>query len=123
MTKYQEYFKRMLAENTEAFDTFRKAHDAYSKDMSLQEAYNEAGKPIIELIRTYEDKLCNHSEGSGYASYSGNLAEKFWGEVRAEFPMIDRVGVIIKKGAPINEPEKEFELKKIEVFELRKINL
>ena len=134
MTKYQEYFKKMLDENPEVFTSFREMHDLYLKDSSLQEKYNEVGKPIISLIRDYEDKLCNHSEGSGYAAYSGKLAEKFWDEVRKEFPMIDRVGVIIKK-APVavanmtvveevvNDGGEEFELKKIEMFELKRIKL
>ncbi|OGM32934.1 hypothetical protein A2803_05060 [Candidatus Woesebacteria bacterium RIFCSPHIGHO2_01_FULL_44_21] len=113
MTKYQEYYKKMLEENSGAFKEFGKVHQEYSKDSSLQEKYNEAGKPIVSIIRDYEDRLCKHSEGSGYASYTGNLAEKFWGEVQRDFPLIDRVGVIIR----------DFSVKKIEPFELRKIKL
>jgi len=113
MTKYQEYYKRMLEEHDETFNIFREAHNNYQSGKLSQEEYNEAGKPIVSIIREYEDRLCNHSEGSGYASYSGNLAEKFWGEVRKDFPLIDRVGVIIKKVAASTTPD----------FELKKINL
>lgn len=113
MTKYREYYEKMLSENSQAFEEFRKAHDVYSKDSSLQETYNELGKQIIVIIRDYEDKLCRHSEGSGFATYAGNLAEKFWGEVRRDFPLIDRVGVKIH----------DFNLEKIAPFELRKIKL
>jgi hypothetical protein len=117
MTKYQEYFKKMLSEHEDLFKDFREIHDAYSEDPSLQVKYNETGKPIIELIREYEDRLCHQSEGGGYAKFSGNLAEKFWDQVRTEFPLIDRVGVIIKKA------DNDMELKRIEMFELKRIKL
>lgn len=124
MTKYQEYFQKMLEENAEAFESFREVHERYNKDSSIQEEYNATGKPIIEIIREYEDRLCRQSEGSGYATYTGNLAEKFWSEIRREFPLIDRVGIIIKKVAvePSNQ-ENDFEIKKISMFELNKISL
>lgn len=119
MTKYQEIYKKMLADNKELFDEFRIIHDAYNLDSSHQDEYNQKGKPVIELIREYEDRLCGRSEGSGYAAYSGNLAEKFWTEIRRDFPMIDRVGVVIRKA----NPQPDFDLKKIEMFEINKIKL
>lgn len=124
-TKYKEYFEKMLQENKEAFESFKEVHDAYAEDSTLQEEFNEAGKPIIAIIRDYEDRLCRTSEGSGYGSYTGSLAEKFWGEIRKDYPMIDRVGVIIKKVA-ISEVQgevQEFELNKIDLFEIKKIKL
>lgn len=138
MTKYEEYFNRMVAENEDKFSEFREVHDAYAEDPTLQDEYNDVGKPILDIIREYEDKLCNRSEGSGYGAYAGNLADKFWSLVRQEYPMIDRVGVIIRKApvVDVQEPEAveitkvaevdevdDFSLKKIEVFEVRKINL
>jgi hypothetical protein len=130
MTKYEEYYNKMLEDNADVFEAFRKVHDDYQSEKTPQEEYNEAGKPVIEIIRDYEDRLCNRSEGSGYASYSGNLAEKFWGRIRSDFPMIDRVGVIIKQ-VPVAEVEtvdedgnvEDFEIKQIEMFEIKKINL
>lgn len=113
MTKYQEYYRKMLAENAEAFENFAKIHKSYSNDPSLQDEYNEAGKPIIAIIREYEDRLCRHSEGSGYAAYAGKLAEKFWEEVRRDFPLIDLVGV----------KTSNFSINKIEPFELKKVKL
>lgn len=109
MTKYKEYYKKMLSENKEAFDRFRKAHDKYSLDQEPnQEEYNLEGKKIMAIIKDYEARLCSRSEGNGYASFTGKLAEKFWEEIRHEFQMIDYIGIISKK-----EP----------AFSLRKINL
>lgn len=117
MTKYQEYYKKMLSENEDQFRDFRQIHEAYAKDPSLQTEYNRLGKPIIELVRDYEDRLCANSEGGGFAKFTGNLAEKFWDQVRAEFPLIDRVGITIKSA-----PD-DIDIKKIQTFELKRIKL
>lgn len=132
MTKYKEYFQKMLEDHKDAFNAFRDIHDKYKNNEASQEEYNTHGKPIMDLIREYEDKLCRQSEGSGYAAYAGNLAEKFWEEIRREFPLIDRVGVIIKKVAveppvapapALANDEEEFTIKKIEMFDIKKIRL
>lgn len=126
MTKYQEYFKKMLDENQELFASFREIHDEYMRNSSVQEEYNQAGKPVLEIIKEYEDRLCSRSE-SGYAAFSGNLADKFWAEVRREFPMVDRIGIIITKVQPSEQVEDQsqesFVLEKIELFDIQKINL
>ncbi len=106
MTKYREYYQKMITENAKVFEAFKKMHEDYAKDSSLQDKYNELGKPILALVREYEDRLCGVSEASGYSAYSGNLAEKFWSEVRREFPLIDRIGVVIKN----------FDIKKIKLL-------
>ena len=106
MTKYKEYFQNMLAQNKKLFDEFRAIHDTYAQAQDtepLQESLNEVGEKVLEVIREWEDKLCNRSEGSGYAAFTGNLAEKFQQEIRREFPMIDHVGIVtfsLKKISP-----------------------
>ncbi|MFH1971135.1 MAG: hypothetical protein ABIJ05_01995 [Patescibacteria group bacterium] len=105
MTKFKEYFQRMVDSNKEAFEAFRKVHDEYALNPdSNQEKYNEEGKEIIKIIKEWESKLC-HQQEKTYSQYAGKLAEKFWEEVRKEYPMIDHVGIIVKK------------------FNLKKINL
>jgi hypothetical protein len=122
MTKYKETVQKMLAENKDIFDKFRLIHDRYGfEGDSLQEEFNTLGKEVMKIIREYENKLCNRSEGNGYASFTGNLAQKFMDEIRNVFPLIDRVGIIvIKKPAsppltiPNLSPNKpQFNLKKI----------
>jgi len=109
MAKYKEYIQRMLENNKEAFDGFRKIHDEYclaqDKD-SLQDNYNQEGAKIMEIIVEWEQRLCSSSEKAGYGSYSGSLAEKFHEEIKKIFPMIDHIGLIIEK----------FEIKKINLY-------
>ena len=97
MTKYQEIFNKMLEQNKELFEQFSKLHDEYALNSEeLQDRFNQLGAEVQGVIKTYEDRLCGHSEGSGYAAYSGQLAEKFQGLVRKKYPKIDFVGVKIK---------------------------
>ncbi|MFH1863339.1 MAG: hypothetical protein ABIJ85_00295 [bacterium] len=98
MTKYKEYFQRMINTNQEVFDEFRKVHALYDLDQDKwQEKFNTEGERIVKLVKEWENKLCKQSEKAGYGNYTGTLAEKFQSEVKKEFPLIDHVGLIIKK--------------------------
>lgn len=96
--KYKAYFQTMLADHSAEFGRFKGIHDLYSKDKKTHQAvYNDEGKAIVAIIRDYEKRLCGHMEKGNNAVYSARLAEKFWGEVRSMFPLIDFVGAEIKK--------------------------
>lgn len=98
MTKFKEYYNRMVAENKEAFDSFTDSHFEYSTDEDkYQEVFNREGEKILKIIHEWEDRLCKTSEKAGFSSYTGNLAEKFQEEVRSHFPLIDHVGIIVNK--------------------------
>lgn len=98
MTKYKEYYEKMLSENKEAFDDFAKLHMEYSMDEEkLQEKFNSEGAKILKIIHEWETRLCKTSEGAGFGSYTGNLSEKFQAEVKAHFPLIDHIGIIVNK--------------------------
>lgn len=110
--RYKEVYQQMIDNNKKDFQEFEKLHDEYALNPdNLQDQFNKEGKKIQEIIRKYEDILCGHSERSGYASYSGNLAEKFQNEVRKHFPKIDYIGVKITQNSPSTN------------FNIRKINL
>ncbi|MBX4206126.1 hypothetical protein KW795_02915 [Candidatus Microgenomates bacterium] len=122
MTKYKETVQKMLSENKQLFDEFKLIHDRYGLEGNpLQDEFNNLGKQVMKIIREYENKLCNRSEGNGYASFTGNLAQKFMDEIRHIFPLIDRVGLIVikKESSPtLNIPQLSpnkpgFSLKKI----------
>jgi len=95
VTKYKEYVDLMIKSNKALFDEFKSIHDRYGLEKErLQDEFNKIGSKIEITIREWEDKLCGRSEGSGYASYSGNLAQKFQDEIRKLFPLIDNIGII-----------------------------
>ena len=94
MTKHEQYYQRMIDENSEIFGQFMDVHDKYVKDSdSWQIKFNEIGANIVQIIRSWEKRLCQHSEAGQYSKYSANLADKFWALVRKDFPKIDFVGV------------------------------
>jgi len=98
MTKYKEYFDKMVSENKEAFGKFTQIHFEYSIDQNKnQELFNKEGETILKIIHEYEDRLCKQSEKAGFGSYTANLAEKFQDEIKSHFPLIDHVGIVVNK--------------------------
>lgn len=109
MTKFKEYVKRMYEAESVFFDEFQALHDKYNLDQDrFQEEFNKTGEKALKIIADWEARLCKNSESAGYASYTGGLAEKFRGEIKKRFTMIDWVGVISKK-------EPDFFVKKIKL--------
>lgn len=98
MTKYKAYYDKMVSENKEVFDKFTKSHFEYSIDQNKnQEEFNEIGEKVLSIIHEWEDRLCKQSENAGFGSYTTNLAEKFQAEIRSHFPLIDHIGIVVKK--------------------------
>lgn len=98
MTKYREYFERMITTEKQIFDAFTKLHFQYSQDQDkFQDEFNKSGEKILSIIHEWEGKLCSQSEKAGFGNYTTNLSEKFMQEVRKSFPLIDHIGIIIKK--------------------------
>jgi len=96
-TKFKQYFDEMLAVNREQFIMFKILHDQYaanSRDKNLKRQFNEEGAKVLEIIRETESRLCNLSERGKFGKYSSNLSDKFWEEVRRNYPRIDDVGVL-----------------------------
>ncbi len=97
MVKFKEYFKKMCEENKQLFAEFQFIHDLYKQNRKAnQVVFNEQGAAIRKVIEEYDRRLCSHMEKGTNSSYSARLSEKFWGEVRTMFPMIDFVGATIK---------------------------
>jgi len=98
MTKYKQYFKKMLSDHSQLFENFQKTHSQYLKDRhAWQETFNIQGKQVVDIIQQYESKLCSHSEKGQFGKFSDKLAEKFQAEVKKLFPLIDFVGVTIEE--------------------------
>ncbi|MBU0845847.1 hypothetical protein KKH23_01430 [Patescibacteria group bacterium] len=106
MTKYREYYQKMVDNNKEVFENFQRLHDRYVLDEEKwQEEFNKEGEKILLVIQEYENKLCSQSEKGGYSHFTPKLAEKFREEVRKHFSMIDHIGI------------------RVDVFALKKIKL
>lgn len=106
MTKYKEYFKRMIEENKKLFDEFKIVHANYGMDEEkYQSEFNKIGTKVLDIAHDWENRLCKTSEGAGYGTFTVKLAEKFQQELRAAFPLVDHVGIISTKST--------FKLKKL----------
>jgi len=109
MTEYKRIFQEMLSTNAELFKAFEETHALYVLEPDAnQKRFNEEGEKILEVIREYENRLCNKSQRTGYAAFTTRLAEKFQELVKTRYPKIDHVGVLIREAEA-----KEFSLKKI----------
>ena len=105
----------MLADNQEVFAQFAKVHNLYHLNpRAYQDQFNQAGQPIMAIIKQYEDRLCLASEKGSYSKFSAILAEKFRGLVRKQFPRIDFVGVKVTK--PDEDAAVDWEIKKIKLL-------
>ena len=97
MTKYRQYFDKMLEENNKVFENFKTLHVNFSSDQGkYQDKFNSEGEKILAIAKAWEAKLCSQSEKAGFGNYTTGLAEKFQTELRNLFPLIDHVGVIVK---------------------------
>ncbi len=93
MSRYQQAYNQMLAQNQTLFDEFTLIHAAYLADpQTAKPKFNEVGKKILSIIQDHDRRLCSQTERGGYSRYSANLSEKFWALVRTHFPKIDLVG-------------------------------
>lgn len=116
MTKYKQYFERMLEVEKDLFDNFKILHDNYNLNPEIfQEEFNKTGERVVQVIAHWENKLCMQSEKGGFGSFTSNLAEKFQQEVRKNFPRIDCVGLIQETVNEKDTPNTIFAIKRIEL--------
>ena len=98
MPKFREYFNQMFAQNRELFLQFKLLSDDYAKDKGkYKAAFDSQGTKVVAIIKEWEQRLCGHMEKGSNAQFSSRLADKFWDEVRAYFPNIDEVGLVVRK--------------------------
>jgi hypothetical protein len=115
MTKYKQYFQRMLKVEKELFDNFKILHDRYALNpQANQNEFNKEGERVLQIIRLWENKLCSQSEKAGYASFTPSLSEKFRREIKKIFPQIDNIGLV---GSTLKDnSDRKFVLKKINLL-------
>lgn len=94
MVKYKKIFDEMVRQNKQVFEEFKEIHDQFAvQPNKWRTVFNTKGEEIQMIIRRYENRLCSKSENGGFGKFSGTLAEKFWEEIRKNFPKIDEIGV------------------------------
>lgn len=94
MTKFKEYYNRMLEAHEAEFAAFRTIHDNYQMDRpTYAEAFHGEGMKLMAIIKDWERRLCNQMEKGANSQYSAKLAEKFMAEIKKDYPLIQRVGV------------------------------
>ncbi len=94
MVKFKQVFQEMLSQNKKVFDDFKIIHDKYVSDpQTYQKQFNEEGEKILDIIRRYENRLCSHSQNTGYSKFTSSLADKFQQEVKNYLPKINSIGL------------------------------
>ncbi len=95
--KFKQYYQLMKDNNRELIENFTEIHAGFNQNPDKWSTqFHEVGRDVLDAIRDWERRLCYGTEKGGYAKYSANLSEKYWEEVRSEFPLIDQVGVVVK---------------------------
>jgi hypothetical protein len=94
--KFRQVLKDTYALHSELFEALRPVHDAYVADRKgKQEELNRLGAPVMDILKEAEQRLCRQTETGGYGQYSSKLADKFWTEVKKDWPYIEWIGVKI----------------------------
>jgi hypothetical protein len=92
--KYRQYVQEMWDQNQILFDAFQPIHDGYKVDRKkFSQDFHDKGKPVVEIMREWEQRLCASMERGKHAQYSAKVAEKFWAEIKKHFSHIELVGV------------------------------
>lgn len=96
--KYKQYFTLMEEQNKKLFADFFRVHQLFELEgAKYEEEFHQVGQKLVDVIRDWDRRLCAAMGKGAYSQYSQKLSEKFWDEARNVFPLIDRVGVRVKK--------------------------
>ncbi len=79
----------MLLANKELFEKYILLEATYKKDKAVKDELKQIKEQVLRVIQRNENKLCARSENTNHGMFSTGLADKFWTEVRQEFPCID----------------------------------
>lgn len=96
--KYKDYFNQMFELHRDQFTQFMLLCHAYMADRpAYSEEFNRQGKPVKDIMVDWETKLCGRMERGKNSTYSANLSDKYWDEIRKYFPCIDEVGIKVTR--------------------------
>lgn len=89
----------MWEDNAEVFERFTTVHDQYQSDRrnpSYKHSFDETGAAVRAVIEEWDQRLCQQMERGQNGVFSSKVSEKFWNEVKKDFPLIDFVGVQVQ---------------------------
>lgn len=92
-TKYKQYYQNMITQNQQLFADFKVIHDQYAAQKLSQAEYNAQGLKVVDVVRDWDRRLCSAMGRGAFSKYSEQLSDKFWSEVRKEYPLIAKVGL------------------------------
>jgi hypothetical protein len=92
--KYKKFYELMTDENSSLFDRFQVIHDGYKADRkNWSKDFHLVGQEVVDIMRSWERRLCAGMERGQNAVYSQKLAEKFWNEIKKRYSHIELVGI------------------------------
>ena len=93
-SKYKQYYRDMIKQNSELFEKFKIVHDNFVEEPEkYKDQFNEVGEKVMEIVRSFEQRLTSQMTGSGYGKFSNNVTDKFRDEIRKDYKKFDFVGV------------------------------
>lgn len=96
MTKYAKYYQQMWEVNSLILREFQDIHDQYrpnQRDTAVKKKFDQVGKLAREIMEQWDARLCQQMEKGKNSVFSSKVSEKFWIEVKKDFPLVDLVGV------------------------------
>ena len=92
--KFKQLYLDMIKQNQKIFDEFKIIHDNFIDEPEKHKTeFNNVGGKVIEIVRNFEQRLTSQMTGSGYGKFSTNVTDKFWSEIKKEYPKMEFVGV------------------------------
>ncbi len=96
MTKFQSYYQEMWEAHKEILATFQDIHDEYQKNQrnqQIKKQFDQIGKEARTVMEDWDQRLCSHMEKGANGKFSSKVSEKFWTEIKKDFPLVELVGV------------------------------
>ncbi len=99
MTKHDRYYQLMSDQNSQLLAQFDLIHHQFQTQPSSQVAqqFHAIGRDVRDVVYAWERRLCAGMERGVHGQYSQSVSQKFWDLVRKRYPLIDQVGLIVKK--------------------------
>lgn len=98
MTKYEKYYQQMWDTHKSDLSSFQEVHDQYQanqRNMTIKQEFDRVGKTVRTIMEEWDARLCQQMEKGKNSVFSSKVSEKFWSEVKKDFPLVDLVGVEI----------------------------